>query len=325
MTAKRLNHVKEQWRILKTTSGFKNAMLFLIFVCVSAAFWFILALNDSAQDHFNVALKINNKPDSVTFISDVPEKIHVSVSDKGTNLWRNGYLKHPVVNIDFKEYSNDGYLKYSYNDLITSLREDFGNGAVITSLSLDSLQLAYTTNPGKRIPVLVNCQVYPAAGSILEGSVAADPGSVLVYGSKEVLDSIHYIATESVTLRNISETTEMEVKLKKLKDARIIPSKVVLTVPIEPLVRKQDMVTVDAVNVPEGEELLLFPSKIPVEYYVAMSKINDNEDNNIKLIVDYNELHNNNGKLKVQTHSFPDRIKNLKLKTDSIEYAVVKD
>lgn len=326
MSTGRFDNVKEKWRTLKTTSGFKNSMLFLVFVGVSAVFWFILALNDSAQDHFNVNLKIVNQPDSVTFISDVPEKIHVSVSDKGTNLWRNGYLKHPSINIDFKEYSYDGVLKYSYNDLITSLRERFGNNALITSVSLDSLQLYYTTNPGKKVPILVNCQVYPSSGSTLEGSVKATPGSVYVYGTKEVLDTINYVGTEPVTLRDISETTEMEVKIKKIKGARAMPSKVVLTVPIEPLVRKQAMVTVTPVNVPEKEELLLFPSKVPVEYYVAMSRLNDDEDNNIELIVDYADILKSQGtKLHVAAHKFPDRLKNLTIRTDSVEYAVIKE
>lgn len=301
-------------------------MIFLIFVCVSAVFWFILALNDSAQDHFNVNLRIINRPDTVTFISDVPERIHVSVSDKGTNLWRNGYLKHPTVNIDFKEYSSDGVLRYSYNDLISSLRETFGGSATITSVSLDSLQLYYTTNPGKKVPILVNCRVYPASGSTMEGSVKATPGSVYVYGTKEALDTINYVTTEDLVLRNLNETTTREVKIGKLKDARAIPSKVELTVKIEPLVKKEALISVEAVNVPEGEELLLFPSKVPVEYYVAMSRLNDDEDDNIHLVVDYNQAGNSqDSKLHVEARQYPDRLKNLTLQTDSIEYAVIKD
>lgn len=326
MASSKFDRAKERWRVLKTTSGFKNSMLFLVFVCVSAVFWFILALNDSAQDHFNVNLRIVNQPDSVTFISDVPEKIHVSVSDKGTNLWRNGYMKHPSVNIDFKEYSADGVLRFSYNDLITSLRETFGGSAAITSVSLDSLQLFYTTNPGKKVPILVNCQVFPASGSTLQGSVTASPGSVYVYGSKEVLDTINYVGTEPIILRDLSETTIMEVKLQKLRQARALPSKVDLTVAIEPLVMRQAMVTVEAVNVPENEELLLFPSKVPVEYYVAMSRLNDDEDSNIHLVVNYDDVATSkDGKLRVVAQKFPERLKNLTLKTDSIEYAVVKD
>lgn len=301
-------------------------MLFLVFVGVSALFWFILALNDSAQDHFNVNLKIVNRPDSVTFISEVPEKIHVSVSDKGTNLWRNGYLKHPTVNIDFKEYSSDGILRYSYNDLITSLRETFGSSASITSVSLDSLQLFYTTNPGKKVPVMVAAQVFPSSGTTLNGSIKATPGSVFVYGEKNVLDTIRYVRTEAITLRDISETTELEVKIQRIKDARPIPEVVVLTVPIEPLVKKEALVTIDVLNVPHDEELLLFPSKVPVEYYVAMSRLNDDEDDNIHLAVNYEDIKTtSNGKLKVNLQSFPERLKNLRIQTDSIEYAVVKD
>lgn len=326
MAPRRYDNIKDKWQTLRNTTGFRNAMLFLVFVGVATVFWFILALNDSAQDHFNVNIRIVNQPDSVTFISDVPERIHVSVSDKGTNLWRNGYLKHPFINIDFKEYSNDGVLRFSYNDLITSLRESFGGSASITSVSLDSLQLFYTTNPGKRVPIVVNCQVYPASGTTLEGSVKASPGSVYVYGSKAVLDTIHYVFTEPVTLRNINETTTLEVKIQKIKDARCLPSKVNLTVPIEPLVRKEAMITVDAVNVPKGEELLLFPSKVPVEYYVAMSRLNDDEDSNIHLIVNYDDIrYSKDGKLKIEKKNYPDRLKNLTLRTDSIEYAIVKD
>lgn len=301
-------------------------MLFLIFVCVSALFWLILALNDSAQNNFNVNIRFVNIPDSVTFISDVPEKLHVSVSDKGTNLWRNGYLKHPSINIDFKEYSSDGVLRYSYNDLISSLRETFGGSATITSVSLDSLQLFYSTSPGKRVPIVVNCKVFPASGSTLEGNVKTSPGSVYLYGAKNILDTIHYVITEPVTLRDISETTSLEVKIKKIRDTRVLPSKVMLTVPIEPLVRKEAMVTLESINVPEGVDLLLFPSKIPVEYYVAMSRLNEDEDKNIHLIVNYEDIKNTSGgKLKVEKQDFPERLMNFTLRTDSVEYAVVKD
>lgn len=301
-------------------------MLFFVFVCVSALFWFIMALNESAQDYFNVNLRIINRPDSVTFISDVPERIHVAVSDKGTNLWRNGYLKHPAVNIDFKEYSSDGVLKYSYNDLIASLRDNFGGSAIITSVSLDSLQLYYTTNPGKKVPVIVNCHIYPASGSTIEGEIRTSPRNVFVYGKKEVLDTIHFVKTEPITLRDISETTRLEVKIQREKDVRALPSKVELIVPIEPLVRKEAMVTVDPINVPPGEELLLFPSKVPVDYYVAMSRLNDDENDNIKLEVNFDDISGTKeGKLHVHISKFPDRLKNLRLRSDSVEFAIIKD
>ena len=93
----KIEAARTKWKQLKKTSSFHDAVLFLIFVAISALFWFILALNDSAQDNFNVKIQITNVPDTVTFISDIPEKVHVSVRDKGTNLWRSGIDRKSVV------------------------------------------------------------------------------------------------------------------------------------------------------------------------------------------------------------------------------------
>lgn len=322
----RLEQTREKWRNIKSTSGFKDAILFLVFIGVATVFWFILALNDGAQDHFNVRLQILNQPDSVTFISDVPEKIGVTVRDKGTTLWRNGHLRIPTININFKEYASDGVLRFSYSDLQSALKETFGSSAQITSLAVDSLQLIYTTSPGKKVPVVIDCHAYPASGSTISGNIKSSPGSVYLYGSQEILDTINFVTTEDITLQDLTEPTTLDVKIRKIKNTRALPSKVSVTIPVEPLVRKEAMITVDAVNVPTGEQLLLFPSKVPVEYYVAMNRLSDDEDENIKLVVDYMDIpDSHSGKLHVTTVSFPDRLKNLKLRKDSVEYAVVRE
>ncbi len=81
----RFDSLWNKWRNFKDTGTFHDAVLFLIFVGVSTLFWIILALNDSAQDSFNVRLNICNVPDSVTCISDIPDKFHVGVRDKDTS------------------------------------------------------------------------------------------------------------------------------------------------------------------------------------------------------------------------------------------------
>lgn len=319
-------NVKKKWESLRSSSGFHNIVLFLEFVVVSALFWLILALNDSAQNNFNVKVQISNVPDTVTFISDIPEKIHVSVRDKGTNLWRNGFLKHPVLSINFKEYEDAGVLRFTKNDMLTSLKSVFGSSAQITAISLDSLRLVYTTNKGKRVPVVVDAWIFPASGSTMEGDLKSSPADVLVYAGEEVLDTIHRVVSERIDLKDISETTRIDVELKRINGARILPSHISVTVPIEPLVKKEALITVSSANVPEGESLLLFPSKVPVEYYVAMSRLGDDDDDSIELMVDYNQIQrSSSGRLHVEVIRFPDRLRNLSLKTDSVDYTIVKN
>lgn len=319
-------NVKTRWKNLKASSGFHNVVLFLEFVAVSALFWMILALNDSAQNNFNVKVTFTNVPDTVTFISDIPEKIHVSVRDKGTNLWRNGILRHPTLSINFKEYGDNGVLRFTKNDMLSSLKSVFGSSAQITALSTDSIHLVYTTNKGKRVPVLVNAKIMPASGSIQEGVVKCVPSYVLVYGEQDVLDTIYKVETEMLDLQDLSETTQIESNLKKINGARILPSQVKVTVPIETLVKKEALITITPTNVPKGESLLLFPSKVPVQYYVAMSRLGDDDDPSIELQVDYDQISESvSGRLHVEVVRYPDRLQNLSLKNDSVEYTIVKN
>ena len=230
------------------------------------------------------------------------------------------------MNINFKEYADAGELRYSKNDIITSLKSIFGPSAQIVSISLDSLYLEYTSNKGKRVPVVVDADVSAASGSIIEGFTKASPSNVLVYGDQKVLDTIHKVRTERLILSDLSENTTVEVHLRKISDARILPSKVNVTVPVEPLVKKKASITITPVNVPHGESLLLFPSKVPVEYYVAMSRLNDDDDPEIELEVDFKAIPpSHNGKLHVRVARYPDRLKNLSLINDSVEFTIVKN
>ena len=322
---KRWNELKEKWRQIRSTATFHDTVLFLIFVVVSTLFWFILALNDSAQDTFSVRLQITNVPDSVTFISDIPDKFHVGLRDKGTVLWRNHY-RNPVMSINFRDYADKGELRYSKTDIQTSLKNIFGSTCAITSVSIDSLRLDYTTDKGKRVPIIIDADFLAASGSVVEGNPTVSPTSVLVYGDRRVLDTIVSVRTETLTLKEISETTTEEVPIKRISGTKVIPAKVSVTIPVEPLVKKESMITITAVNVPHKESLLLFPSKVPVDYYVAMSRLGDDDDRNIELQVDYNDLHGSTStKLHVKVVSYPERLQNLSLKTDSVEYTIVQN
>lgn len=320
-----LHQLADKWRRFRETAFFHDAVLFLVFVGVSTLFWIILALNDSAQDSFNVRLNIANVPDSVTFINDIPDKFHVGVRDKGTTLWRNHY-RRPTVSINFRDYADKGVLMFTHSDMQTALKSLFGTSAVITSTSLDSLKLVYTTNKGKRVPVDIDANITPASGSVIEGSPQASPSNVYVFGEQSVLDTIHLVRTQRISLNDLTENTKVTVKLNKIQNARVVPSTVEVKVPVEPLVRKEAMITITPINVPQNTSLLLFPSKVPVDYYVAMSRLGDDDDPSIELQVDYRGiLESRNGKLRVRVANYPERLQNLSLKTDSVEYTIVKN
>lgn len=319
-----LKHIIETWRSWKTTARFHNILLFLIFVAVASVLWLIFALNDSMNRGVDVWLRISDVPDSVTFINDPPQKVHVSVSDKGTSLIRKVVLRNLVVDIDFRQFARDGVLRFSKSDMEGALQEIFGSSTKISSQSVDSLRLNYTYAKGKRIPVVVDLDVTPASGSILDGMPIVKPTAVLAYSVSGNLDTLTRVHTEKIIKRDVSGSLTVNAKILSVPGVKFVPASVKVSLNVEPLVRKQSVATVKAIDVPASMSVLLFPSRINVSYYVPMSKFNDDSPE-IEVIADYDSSGAaTSGHLPLRLGHHPSWCVNVQLLSDNVEYTLVR-
>lgn len=317
--------IGQSWRTLRNSSRFRSILSFFAFVCIAAIFWLIMTLNDSVQDGCVVNVRIINKPDSITFISEVPKSIHVEVKDKGSSLMRTMWLKTPTINLNFRDLADHGQLICSRTDMMSALKETFGINASIVSTSIDSLRLVYTDNPGKSLPVLVSVNAAARAGFMVCGNPVSDPPRVTAYGPREILDSMTRVFTKAYIEADLSESRQFESELKPVAGVRLIPSKVMVKINVEPLVSKEEIVGIVAENVPPDESLLLFPSNVRVSYYVPMSDFSQDKKS-VRVVVDYNELSNHKGgrlPLRVEPLDGSNAM-NPRLHSDSVEYTLVR-
>lgn len=322
--ATRLQNAKEKWRGMKSSSGFHNLMLFLAFVAVATLFWLILALNDSVTQTFDVKLRIENIPDSVTFINDPPAEFHVTIRDKGTNILRSGVMNTPHVDINFRDFSNKGIFRFTRSDMNSALKSTFGNSAQITATSLDSLYLHYTTGKGRRVPIVICADVTAAPGYVISESPEPMERAVMLYSYSDNIDTITRVYTEEIIKRNLSETAELKVKLRPVSHAKIEPSTITVRIPVEPYVKKESMATVQADNVPRGESLLLFPPRVHVTYYVPMSLFNSDLVP-VDVRVDYLDIKRTPAnRIPVRIKSYADYVANPELGVDSVEYTLAR-
>lgn len=297
----------------------------MVFVCISAMFWLILTLNDSVQDGCMVHVRIANKPDSVTFISEVPKTFHVEVRDKGSSLMRSMWMKTPTVSLNFRELADKGQLICSNSDMMAALKETFGSTATIVSSSVDSLRLVYTDRPGKAVPVVVAVKAAAKAGYIVNGAPSSDPVRVTAYGPREIIDTLTRVVTKSYLEADLSESRSFKADLRSVSGVRLIPSSVQVRVNVEPLVAKEDIVPVVTENVPHDENLLLFPSNVRVSYYVPMSEFSDDR-RAVRVVVDYNDVAAHKGEripLRIEPVKGVNAV-NPKLHSDSVEYTLVR-
>ena len=314
----------ERWKQIKKTVYYHNFMLFLVFIIISAMFWLMMTLNDNGQHDFEVKLKVVNVPENVTFITDLPQSLHVHVRDRGANLIRTGWLKEPEMQINFNEYAQGGIFRMTGTEINAAIRGVFGSSAHISAMSLDSLRLNYTTVPGKKVNLIIDADVSPSIENIINSQPYSTIGSIVtLYGESGVLDTIENVYTEKIVRHNLKESFETKVKIRPISGVRIEPSEITVVVAVEPLVLKYASVSIVPQNVPSGESLILFPAKAEVSYFAPMSQFEKTTED-IVVVADYNSISTTSDKIGINIESYPEQYVNLKLISDSVEYTIVK-
>lgn len=274
------------------------------------------------QRMYDVRLKISDVPDTVTFISQPPVKLHVTVRDRGLNMLRHKVSGVPDLELSFSEYAEANKFKVSHNGLQAALRRVFGSTATVSSVTPDSLSLIYTTNPGVRLPLELVYDVTVAPGMVL-GQPKMSAVMVEVYSNSRV-DTLRKLYTDKVVLRDLDRNTTVKVPVIQLPGKRVEPAEISVTFVVEQLVKKESEVLVEADNIPLGHDILFFPSRVRVAYYVPMSRYAEN-DIPIKVEASFNEAFNSStDKVGIHIVSKAPYMSNVELLQDSVEYTVVK-
>lgn len=320
----RLEKMRRRWEKVRGSRAYHNVLIYLVFVIIAALFWLMLALNDNTQDSVDVSLKIYNVPDSVTFINDPPAQIHITLRDKGTSLLQTVVFHKPTIHLNFKEFSQQGIFRLPPSELYSMLRSTFGSSAQISSVSIDSLRLEYTTNPGLRVPLAIRANLSTADGFVIAGNLKCSVNSVLVYSNSAEADTITRVYTQMLSKRGLNSSGNYQVAVQKIPGVKIVPSVVNVFVPVEALVKKKSTIPIKVRNEPAGESLLIFPANVDVTYFVPMSKFND-KNPDIDVYADYSDLQQyRGGHLPIHVGRLGKGLVNATLLTDSVEYTIVR-
>lgn len=270
-------------------------------------------------------VEICNVPDSVTFITDPPTTIHVTVRDRGTRLASRWFTGSPVLRLDFKSFGNDGTFRLRAADLRTQLQSMFGTSAQLLIVSPDSISTGYTTSAGKEVPVVIVADITPQSGKTVGGAITATPAKVRVYStSAAMLDTLTCVYTYPIARRDVSVPFTIDATIMPIKGCRVEPSTVKIKVPVEPLENRSLIVPVTTIHVPVSETLEVYPNTVKIDFLVPMSFPEISKDE-FSVVVDYADIERTPGRnLPLNVNSFPSRVENATIEIDSVEYMVIR-
>ncbi len=304
----------------------KSVLLYLLFVAISAVFWCFITFNIDVQQEIEVDFEIVNKPDNVTFITEPPKTITMTVRDKGAWFVKYWIVSPSALKVDFKKYSNDnsGYVTLTSRQLIDALRTSVGRNVTVVSVFPESVSVKYTDQEGKKVPIKFDLDI-EANLKYAIGKYVVSEDSVVVYADSETLSQISEVYTYHTQMVNLTDTLRRSVTIQPCVGAKMVPSSVKIMVPVERLIQKRQQVGIQVRNVPDRQSLVVFPSSVEVSYLVPQSQYK-NTISNISVVADYYSIDwaSKSGKVAVFVSDYPSICRNVELSVDSVDYIVEK-
>lgn len=302
----------------------KEFLIFLFFLALSGAFWLMLALNDTYEREIRFPIRIVNIPKNVVLTSDADDTIRVTVRDKGYTLCAYLYGENiKRIDLPFSQYTKKkGYGLVGAQELTKLIYQELFSSSRIVGIKPDKVEYFYNYGMHKRMPVKLFGNIVPEASYYL-AKVEFSPNFVDVYGSQDKLDSLKWIFTERLNIRNLKDTIVKTLDLRKIKGVKCVPSKVKISVFPDILTEESVEVPITALNMPEGKVLRTFPARVKVVFTVGASSFRLVTPDKFRVVVDYNELQNKpSEKCALRIAQVPHGIRNAHTEVSQVDYLV---
>lgn len=314
---------KKKFHNMRDSGKIKDFLVFLIFVFVAAVFWFILTLNDEMQHSYDVTVEVVDVPDSVTFINRPPQLIHVTLKDRGMNQLKYKITGNPELHLKFNDYIDGNFFRVSSSELSSAVRSLLGAPLDITSCDPDSIRALFTGSPGKNVPIRLSYDVTVSPGLVL-GEPRLSRNYCSLY-SVDKHDTVSVVSTEKIVLKDIDKNTTVSVPLIQPSGKRVEPESIDVTFVVEQLVKKEASIAVEAIDVPSDEDILFFPSKVKVTYFVPVSRYSQHDDG-IRIAANFNDaLNSATDRVSIRVIGKAPYISKIELDQESVEYTIVKN
>lgn len=270
----------------------KEFLIFLFFLAVSGSFWLLMALNETYEKECVVAVRLVNVPKNAVVTTPVEDTVRVTIRDKGFTLvaYTYGQKLRPVA-LPFATYANRaaGKGQVSAAELQKLIYQQLYKSSRIVSVKPDRLTFYFNFGRKKEVPVRLDGTV-TAANSYYLSTILLQPKKVTIYANDHLLDSIRYVSTEKLQLRNIDDTVRQEVALAKIRGVKMVPATVRLSIYPDILTEESFEVPVHAINMPPGKVLRTFPQRVKVRFVVGASRFRSVRPEQFMVAADYKDL-----------------------------------
>lgn len=276
---------------LKVFFSSKDILSFLLFFAISSGFWFIHALGKEREKTIIVPVHYVGVPLNLALTNNPPTEISLNIKDQGIRLFEYSDKYLTPLKIDLSRVFNQkGKIIISSEQLKYKVSKYLKSTTSILEIKPDSIIVQYEKLCQKTIPIKFYAHVNLAHQYMFSDRIKLQPYELTVFGPNQVLDTLKYIRTESLTFKNLNDTISFQCKLLPINNVQFSTVKTKVTFFVEQFTERKVQLTVTSLNCPENYKLKTFPAYVNASYTVSLSQFKTLHPSDILVCLDYNEL-----------------------------------
>jgi hypothetical protein len=307
-----------------------KAFVFLVCLVLASFLWFLNALEKHYTDHITIPVKYINLPKNKDLTGKLPDKLEIVVDALGYTILRHKLsLSFSPLLIDVNEITGN-YLenrfmsKYSISTY--GHKEEFAkqisSEIAIISIRPDSISFKVSNVIDKMVKVQPVTEITFAREFIMQKPPVVQPESVLVRGPEEILDTLRYITTKPVVLKNLSQSAVQDVGLSLEPGLKCEIDKVSVQVTVEQCSEAKFEIPVFVINQPDSLQIKTFPARVKLSCRVGISQYNKLNNSSFKVVVDYSQHSLILSKLPVTLVNIPETVLSVDYFPKEVDYII---
>ncbi len=297
--------------------------------------WFIRALSDTYDAEIKYPVIYTNLPPNKILSQPPQEKLLLTVHSDGYTILSTKLLPKPSL-----EYNVNAFSMYSLTMDSTSVytltkyaRERLSielnkkkNNIEIIDISPDTLFFNFSRVKKRKIPVLaniVNQNTIFARQHMMNGNIYTIPDSLEITGPASIIDTMRYVPTKPLFLKELTDTAEKKVRIQKHSKLIYPTSKVKVVVPVDEFTESEFTIELEQLNVPDSIVFKTFPKSVKVKYITTLSNFDKISSDMFHAYVNYNDLDiEMSSKISIKLDSVPFYIHNVHITPRSAEFLI---
>ena len=272
----------EQW---------KEALVFFFFVLLAFGFWLLQSLQQEYEITLTFPIKYKELPADIAFDEVMPQQVVAKVKDKGSVLL-NYTIGRTLLPIEVKLESEEkqGTLLFSKKQIENDIQKQLLSTTALIEFEPQQINATYSQRKHKALPVKFDGDIQFVAGFQLAGEIQIKPSTVDAYASAAALDTLQEVLTSFMEVKKGNKTVQRTVTLRPIAGVNLVPTTVIVTLPIEEYTEKSLTLPIICKGVPHHYKVRLFPSEVTVTCSVPLSRFTALSESQFEIAIDYDEL-----------------------------------